>query len=63
MDAVAFKAAQKASSVGSLQRPLDVQAARSRAQAAIDCPGLVEIAQTLGYEMQVQFEKVVDGAR
>jgi hypothetical protein len=59
----AFEAAERVASVGSLQQPGDVETARAWAQAAIDCPGLVETAQTLGYEMQVEFENVVAAAR
>ncbi len=62
-DPQAFKAAERVSSVGSLQHPADVVTARAWAQAAIDCPGLVETAQTLGYEMQLEFEQVVAAAR
>ena len=59
---VAFEAAEKAASVGSLQRPANADVARGWAQAAIDCPGLVEIAQTLGYEMQLEFEHLISSA-
>jgi hypothetical protein len=58
-DPVAFEQAQRASSAGSLQRPKDVNTARGWAQAAIDCPGLLDIAQLLGYEMQLELERVV----
>ncbi len=62
-DPQAFEDAERVASVGSLQHPADVVTARAWAQAAIDCPGLVETAQTLGYEMQLEFEHVVAAVR
>jgi hypothetical protein len=58
-DPQAFERAERVTSVGSLHRPPDVGTARGWAQAAIDCPGLLDIAQLLGYEMQPELEKVV----
>ncbi len=58
-DPEAFERAERATSVGSLHHPPDVDTARGWAQAAIDCPGLLDIAQLLGYEMQLELERVV----
>jgi hypothetical protein len=58
-DAEAFQRAGKAESVGSLHHPPDRDTARGWAQAAIDCPGLLDIAQLMGYEMQLEFEQIV----
>jgi hypothetical protein len=58
----AFREAERAASVGSLQRPRDRATARMWAQAVVDCPGLMEIAQTLGYEMYRELEAVVEAA-
>ncbi len=58
-DPEAFERAERATSVGSLHHPPDADTARGWAQAAIDCPGLLDIAQLLGYEMQLEFERIV----
>jgi hypothetical protein len=62
-NAVTRETVANASSVGALQRPSDEATAREWVQAVIDCPGLVETAQTLGYEMQLEFEQFIAAAR
>ena len=62
-DPVAFEAVERAASVGSLHRPQDVTTARHWAQAVVDCPGLLGIAETLGYQMYSELESLVDAAR
>ncbi len=62
-DPNAFESVAREASVGSLQRPRDLETARSWAQAVVDCPGLLPIAETLGYEMYRELEQLVDGVR
>ena len=59
LDSATLDLVTKAASVGSLQRPRDAETARLWVQAVIDCPGLMEIAQTLGYEMGRELEQFV----
>jgi hypothetical protein len=62
-DPVAFESVEREASVGSLQRPRDAATARLWAQAVIDCPGLLGVAETLGYQMYSELESLVEGAR
>ncbi len=61
MDEATLARVTQAASVGSLQRPADAATARTWAQAVIDCPGLVQIAEMLGYQVYLELERFVTG--
>ncbi len=61
-DASVVQTVTREASVGALQRATHPGTARQWVQAVIDCPGLVETAQTLGYEMQTEFERFIAAA-